>query len=239
MKIKLVTALATAMAAFAISANAATIIPITAMSTSHGGDRYANGMPSVTNGSGIDKTADPSDPSTWVFDGSVYGDELMSAGLTSGLNGKTAWQSYDFGTSTALETMYLFNINYSSGIAGINSYKIYYSDSPTVALPAMPNKNNWAITGLTPQGDYDFVNGGGWTLLGGSRTATKAGIDAVDLSGTTARYIALEIFSNHGDTNSGGRVGIDEIAFTTAVPEPSTTALLGLAGLALILRRRK
>ena len=38
--------------------------------------------------------------------------------------------------------------------------------------------------------------------------------------------------------DTAGFVGIRELGFNT-VPEPSSTALLGLGGLALILRRRK
>lgn len=50
----------------------------------------------------------------------------------------------------------------------------------------------------------------------------------------TAQYVALEIDSG----TSNKYRGLSEVRFTT-VPEPSSTALLGLAGLALILRRRK
>ncbi|WP_129589777.1 PEP-CTERM sorting domain-containing protein [Rubritalea profundi] len=40
--------------------------------------------------------------------------------------------------------------------------------------------------------------------------------------------------------NTSDYVGIGEIRFTgSAVPEPTTTALLGLGGLALILRRHR
>jgi hypothetical protein len=225
-------------AALSVAANAATIVPITGLSSSHGGDRYANGVPAVNNGSGITKT-DAADPSTWSFNGGAYGDELMSNPLASALNSKIAWDSFDFGTTTSLETMYLFNTNYQAGVSGINQYNIYYAVAPTVALPGTPNKNTYSTTGLTPQGDYDFAGvGTGWTLFNtsGSLTATKNAISTVDLTGVTAQYIALEILSNHGDTS--GRAGLDEIAFTAAIPEPSA-ALLGGLGCLLLLRRRK
>ena len=54
----------------------------------------------------------------------------------------------------------------------------------------------------------------------------------------SARYVLFEVNANH----SGGAdnlVAVAEVRFIDAVPEPSTTALLGLGGLALILRRRK
>jgi hypothetical protein len=57
-------------------------------------------------------------------------------------------------------------------------------------------------------------------------------------SGSTAIGQDFKLrFSNTG----GGYMMFDNITgdFTAAVPEPSTTALLGLGGLALILRRRK
>ncbi len=45
------------------------LVEIASLTGSHGGDQYANGMVSLTNGSGITK-ADPDDPSTWTFNGS-------------------------------------------------------------------------------------------------------------------------------------------------------------------------
>lgn len=56
-------------------------------------------------------------------------------------------------------------------------------------------------------------------------------------TGGTELYVGMRVLSLH----SGGsttQVGFDGISLT-AVPEPSSTTLLGLAGLALILRRRK
>jgi hypothetical protein len=95
-----------------------------------------------------------------------------------------------------------------------------------VALPAQPAKNTYSNTGRTPQGDYDF-NSGGWTLFNtaGTLTATKAGISTVELRGVSARYLALEILTNHGDTYNGGRVGFDEIAITAAPPDTDEDGL--------------
>jgi hypothetical protein len=56
---------------------------------------------------------------------------------------------------------------------------------------------------------------------------------------TGVRYITIGVDSTH-EGNSDWQGGIGEVRFEgTAVPEPTTTALLGLGGIALILRRRK
>ena len=52
---------------------------------------------------------------------------------------------------------------------------------------------------------------------------------------TGVTHLRITNMTNYGDSNY---VGLSEIRFS-AVPEPTTTALLGLGGLALILRRRK
>jgi hypothetical protein len=73
-------------------------------------------------------------------------------------------------------------------------------------------------------------------------TAFQGAGELVSLGSTkSARYVLFDIQTNHGyGTLESSRVGIGEVRFTgTAVPEPATTALLGLGGLALILRRRK
>lgn len=225
----------------------ADLVSIASVTGSNGGDRYANGMTSLTDGSGIAK-ADASDPSTWTFDGSHYSDEWMAwyfkdgdGNPTTGLNGKLAWASLDFGTTSALQDLYIFNNNYAGGVSGMQDFNLYYADSPSVALPATPAKNTFADTGLTPEGDYDFSSGG-WTLFNtsGNLTATQADVTVLDLSGVSARYLGIEILSNYGDTYNGGRVGFDEVAVTEGViPEPSAAILAVLGALGLMLRGRR
>lgn len=70
----------------------------------------------------------------------------------------------------------------------------------------------------------------------------------VDLSGLTGISGATEVrlyLDNGGAGNNGHRIILDDIMVNgtvtavTAIPEPSSTVLLGLGGLALILRRRR
>jgi len=111
----------------------------------------------------------------------------------------------------------------------------------------------WTITGLTPGAFYDMT----WYNKNTDQTRRPntgvAGFDAgngVGASGThdadgDQDFIGVEAV---GGTISGtwflagGAEDISAVAgvqIVDAVPEPTTTALLGLGGLALILRRRK
>ena len=202
---------------FSTTASATTLITITG---SHGGDQYApNGPNSLLNGSGMTRP-NLADPSTWTVSYGNYPDEWMGNFLVGASNSKKAWVAFDLSASSALLKLYLWNIRYNAGEAGTATYNLYYANSPTVALPAQPNAGAYSVTGLTPQGDYDFSSGG-WTKFNttGTLSVPKSGNSIVDLTGTSARYIALEILTNHGDTYQGGRVGFLEAAITrTALP---------------------
>ena len=92
--------------------------------------------------------------------------------------------------------------------------------------------------------------GGSFTALAGITTFEEAPGDATTAFGETfdltalaaadnVRLLRIDIATNHGGDNSFA--GLSEIRFDgTVVPEPSSsTALLGLGGLALLRRRRK
>ena len=67
--------------------------------------------------------------------------------------------------------------------------------------------------------------------------ANGPALESIARTDTGIRYIQLEF---DGNSHTGDKWGLTELAIEgTAVPEPSSTALLGLGGLALILRRRK
>ncbi len=60
--------------------------------------------------------------------------------------------------------------------------------------------------------------------------------ETVSLGGASGRYVKLDVVSNHG--NVQGFTGISEVQFFR-IPEPSIAALLGVFGLAALLRRRR
>jgi hypothetical protein len=106
---------------------------------------------------------------------------------------------------------------------------------------------NYQQTNAQERGIDDFT-----IYVGGSGDAaatTPLGAANISLypTGSTAQLAEFEGFSASGvqyvrfemaDANSNA-IGLSEVRFQEAVPEPTTTALLGLGGLALILRRRK
>lgn len=130
--------------------------------------------------------------------------------------------TFDLGESFYLDEMVLYN------------YNEYH---PSVDL---------LTRGVNEVDLYTSTDGVGFDLLGSEQFAKGTGDEtnpgqSMMLGGIEARYVKLDIISNHGDAN--WFAGLNEVDFYgTVVPEPSTTALLavGAAGLLLLgIRRRR
>ena len=90
------------------------------------------------------------------------------------------------------------------------------------------------INGTTSLGTFRVDTGGGTSAQESTEPNTYVIFDTVQMGVTS---VDINMSSGGGNANAWG---FDEIeVYTGVVPEPSTTALLGLGGLALILRRRK
>ncbi len=121
-----------------------------------------------------------------------------------------------------------------------------------VSSPVSPVTISQAVDGFIPGQQYTLsYDWGNWlaspydmTISMGGQSASHIGTGIKAASSNSFTFTAstttetLSIAFNH--TNGDSESGFDSTNFTvTPVPEPSSAALLGLGGLALILRRRK
>jgi hypothetical protein len=193
----------------------------------HQGDNADPGDGSISrmfDGSGL-TVGDPADPSTWTHNArwqdNWQGEGDFVDGATPGV-----WLVVDLGAvRTDLDELYVWNVREVLD-RGMQNVDAYVASDPTL-LP---------VTGSP----YDFASGG-WLPLGAQvvpeATATDTPPDAVvDLSGIPGRYFGFDVKSNYGSTF---RVGLAELQFTVAVPEPSTLGLAALGLLALLAVRRR
>lgn len=157
---------------------------------------------------------------TWSSNG-VWGDGNANTDATAGVGDAQVARGYlDDGGS---------GVNFD--VTGI-SYASY-----TVVLYYSGDQNGGSWIDAT-------VNGTTSGPVGAKRRYVNPNWDATNtvvftgLSGDLSVDIAATTGNGAGGTARGSLGGF-QIIETTAVPEPSSTALLGLGGLALILRRRK
>ena len=135
----------------------------------------------------------------------------------NGLVSQTTGATIDEGTTYTLTVDIGQQINWP-GDGGV--IRLYGSDlGPTVALAEF---------------DSGTLPAAGDTLLNQTTSfVATAGQD-------TGQFIGVALIGGTGEVANSVQVRFDNVRLDAeAVPEPSTTALLGLGGLALVLRRRK
>ena len=251
---QLLTAAATIVLAGSASANVVEVVAATA----HNGGNWpstlghisdsVNGNGSNTLGTGDHNPGmvlvDPNDPSTWTntVNTNSWQHEWLGNGrldASTSANNKIGYFIVDFGSVVAgLENMYLWGSRYTSPGEDMRNFNVYLADTPSVAIPAMPNSQAW-VGGSQAAADYDFASGG-WALLTNNTLNSPSNPYGVDLTialgGASARYVGIEILTAE-NTDPNDRVGFGQVEFT-AIPEPGSLALLGLGGL-LVARRRR
>lgn len=231
MKLKLMKYMVATLAiGFHATANAAIIVPTAVTSTggaSEPGDAGTS-LSSLINGNGLSGT--PTDDGT-TAGGITHGGTLTDHWVTTdpGAGGGdyfadvagTLQLDFVLGGSFDLTTAYIWGYGFSSINAMKNSATVidvsYSSDGTTFT-------NTETINISLP-------------------TATTTPVDVSALNAPTGTTHVRFLFTDNGfdGTPGGDRTGLGEVRFggTISVPEPSSTALLGLGALALILRRRK
>ena len=202
------------------TATSAAAIPIVEAFGHNEQDNFGGNILDLYNGSGMNGVSYPNDqeswppatdPSTWTSNSTSYLDEWQSMALVSGgSNGKIGWAAIDLGAVNGLHKVYLWHIRENNQRVAA-TYNLYVAAPPTIALVHDPTNSTAS--------DYDFA-GGGWTHFNtaGPLNANLAAVTTIDLPGVAARYLAIGILFNHGDSYQGGRVGFDEIAVTAAPP---------------------
>jgi hypothetical protein len=203
-------------AGFAVTANAAVVITPTGATTTGGSIDATRVIGKTIDSSGLSGVGDIL---TQTHSVGVSGDLWLSANN----NGSGVEFVFDLGGTHTVDSVHLWNISYTSGAVnrGLQTVDVTFSTD-----------GGFNFNTLVEDSEYDDFGGFAMSSTTGPGVAETKTFTAV--AGVT--HIKFTDSTNHGATYTG----IGEIRFgAAAVPEPSTTALLGLGGLALILRRRK
>jgi hypothetical protein len=202
------------LAAFALTAGmsyGATLITPTGVTVSSQlSGSYA--AANTINGSGLNA---PGDETATHVNGTGSGTMWLAS--TAAGTGVGQFITFNLGSEMDLDGAYIWNFNQDGqGGRGYLNFDIYVGDSSDLAATTL------------------LVSGASIVRDGGSGTVS-AQFEPLLASGV--QYVKLLSQSN-GTNNI---VGLSEVRFVeaAAIPEPTTTALLGLGGLALILRRRR
>ncbi len=249
-KIKTILPLAVVMGAFALSTSVNAALSYTFDTDLEGWsnrvwDTSANGgsgawiglAPDATSWTG---TLQPADADNGLFSSVLQGGNNYAVS-----NGSLGASNQDTRKNTQWLRSQAFTLDVGGGDLtfdmnrGAGSGTLPATDAGT-GIPFAASATGWNGLALRRVSDGAFVlnvqkTGNSWGFTSYSFTAAQISPYA---DGTTA--YTLDAISAKGTTGWAG-LGLDNVVIpgTAAIPEPSSVALLGLGGLALILRRRK
>ena len=205
-----------ALAGFAVTANAAVIITPTG-ATSTGGNLSGRPIGNTIDSSGLSGGGISGNILTETHSVNTNADLYLAAGTGNEF-------VFDLGGTYTVDSVHLWNYDASSSAndRGLKTVDLTFSTD-----------GGFNYNALVAASEYDDFGNFAQAPLG----ATQASAETKTF--TAVAGVTHIKFTDSTNNGSGTHTGFGEIRFGEAVPEPSTTALLGLGGLALILRRRK
>lgn len=182
-----------------------------------------------------DSASAPGITASSVVVGAGLIEAYTGSGDTEGLGGNLG--AFGFGGSSSLAATITSDNYISFSITPTSTLDL---DELSFSLQANSLNGTHQYAIFSDYGATPFTNGN-QIATGNIGTAGGTFIETVDLSSLTGITAATEVriyLYRTGTNTSNSFTKIQDINLT-AVPEPSSAALLGLGGLALILRRRK
>ncbi len=155
------------------------------------------------------------------------GEAWLSTGTGYGGDDLEPWVIFDLGDTYTINSFQVWNYNENATgvqvLRGVNAVTVEYGT--TLIGGDTVGGVSGTVAGIT---NFAIADG----------TSTYTGEVFNTFTAFNARYIKLDINSNHGGDNNF--YGLSEVQFDgVLVPEASSIALLSLGGIGLLLRRRR